>query len=116
MTAARAPGTEPTIAERAYSIWEEEGRPHGRDRAHWERAERELSGPPPAAAGIDAPVAAPADPAAPPKPARTRKAAAAKDPDAPKPTRRKATAAADSQDASAAAARPKRPRTNSAPA
>jgi hypothetical protein len=26
------------IAERAYAIWEEEGRPDGRDREHWERA------------------------------------------------------------------------------
>lgn len=26
------------IARRAYSLWEEEGRPHGRDEAHWQTA------------------------------------------------------------------------------
>jgi hypothetical protein len=30
------------IRERAYHIWLEEGRPEGRDREHWQRAEREL--------------------------------------------------------------------------
>ena len=30
------------IKERAYHIWEAEGRPHGRDREHWERASREI--------------------------------------------------------------------------
>jgi hypothetical protein len=30
------------IRERAHSISEQEGRPDGRDRAHWDRAEREL--------------------------------------------------------------------------
>ncbi len=29
------------ISKRAYSLWEAEGRPHGRDRAHWEQAARE---------------------------------------------------------------------------
>jgi hypothetical protein len=33
---------EKAIRERAYHIWEEEGRPHGRDREHWERASREI--------------------------------------------------------------------------
>jgi hypothetical protein len=32
------------IANRAYQIWVEEGRPHGRDRDHWHRAEREIQG------------------------------------------------------------------------
>ena len=27
-----------TIRELAYALWEEEGRPHGRELAHWERA------------------------------------------------------------------------------
>jgi hypothetical protein len=27
------------IRARAYEIWEEEGRPHGRDREHWQQAE-----------------------------------------------------------------------------
>ncbi len=31
------------IRERAYHLWEQEGRPHGRDREFWERA-RELIG------------------------------------------------------------------------
>jgi hypothetical protein len=30
------------ISERAYHIWEAEGRPQGRDREHWERASREI--------------------------------------------------------------------------
>jgi hypothetical protein len=30
------------IRERAYGIWIEEGRPHGRDLAHWRRARQEL--------------------------------------------------------------------------
>ena len=29
------------ISKRAYSIWEEAGRPHGEDSAHWEQAVRE---------------------------------------------------------------------------
>ncbi|WP_411034915.1 DUF2934 domain-containing protein [Shinella sp. BYT-45] len=29
------------ISKRAYSIWEEAGRPHGRDAEHWEQAVRE---------------------------------------------------------------------------
>jgi Protein of unknown function (DUF2934) len=33
---------EDRIRERAHSIWVEEGRPHGRDLAHWERARHEL--------------------------------------------------------------------------
>jgi hypothetical protein len=28
--------------ERAHSIWIEEGRPHGRDLVHWQRAHHEL--------------------------------------------------------------------------
>ena len=32
------------IRERAYRIWLEEGRPHGRDLAHWRRASEELHG------------------------------------------------------------------------
>jgi Protein of unknown function (DUF2934) len=30
------------IRERAYDIWIEEGRPHGRHLAHWQRAHQEL--------------------------------------------------------------------------
>jgi hypothetical protein len=32
------------IAELAYRIWERQGRPEGRDREHWEQAQRELQG------------------------------------------------------------------------
>jgi hypothetical protein len=30
------------VQQRAYEIWEREGRPHGRDDEHWQRAEREI--------------------------------------------------------------------------
>lgn len=30
------------IRDRAYSIWEQEGRPEGRERQHWEQAAREV--------------------------------------------------------------------------
>jgi hypothetical protein len=30
------------VRERAHAIWQEEGRPEGRDREHWVRAEQEL--------------------------------------------------------------------------
>jgi Protein of unknown function (DUF2934) len=33
---------EDRIRERAYGIWIAEGRPHGRELAHWQRAHREL--------------------------------------------------------------------------
>lgn len=33
---------ESLIRDRAYQIWESEGRPEGRDAEHWERARREL--------------------------------------------------------------------------
>jgi hypothetical protein len=36
--------TQAEIAARAYKIWEQEGRPHGRDFEHWLEAEREISG------------------------------------------------------------------------
>ena len=29
------------VQDRAYEIWEQEGRPSGREQEHWERAERE---------------------------------------------------------------------------
>ena len=34
--------TQQAIQERSYSIWEREGRPHGRHLEHWEQAEAEL--------------------------------------------------------------------------
>jgi hypothetical protein len=42
--AAPTPDREQLLRERAYAIWEREGRPHGRDRDHWFAAERELFG------------------------------------------------------------------------
>lgn len=35
---------EARIRERAYAIWEHEGRPEGREQEHWERAAREILG------------------------------------------------------------------------
>ncbi len=35
--------TKQDVQLRSYQIWEKEGRPHGRDREHWFRAERELA-------------------------------------------------------------------------
>jgi len=43
------------IRKRAHELWELEGRPHGKEREHWEQAERELGGSDqPAAAGSTA--------------------------------------------------------------
>lgn len=36
--------TEQAIRDRAYAIWEREGRPHGRERDNWLQAAWELSG------------------------------------------------------------------------
>ena len=55
------------IASRAYHIWEETGRPAGRDLEHWLQAERELT----SAQAIDAePAATEPSPNAPPRSAR----------------------------------------------
>lgn len=39
------------IKERAYAIWEEDGRPDGRDWEHWYRALKEIAAPAPAKNG-----------------------------------------------------------------
>ena len=39
------------IRDRAYAIWEREGRPQGRESEHWRQAEREVDDAPGAAAG-----------------------------------------------------------------
>lgn len=98
MTAARQPDSD-SVAARAYSIWEEEGRPHGRDRAHWERAEQELA---PADATSTGDVPSEMTPAPAPKKTRARKSPAAGDV-APKPTRARKAAAAVEPDGDAAA-------------
>ena len=36
-----ASGRDQRVRDRAYEIWEQEGRPAGREREHWERANRE---------------------------------------------------------------------------
>jgi hypothetical protein len=36
------PDREERIRERAHQLWEQEGRPDGRDADHWERAAREV--------------------------------------------------------------------------
>ena len=38
-----ARATDQAVRERAHEIWEREGRPHGRDEAHWRQAEDELT-------------------------------------------------------------------------
>lgn len=36
-------GRDELIRQRAHEIWEQEGRPHGKEREHWDRAEREVA-------------------------------------------------------------------------
>jgi len=31
------------IEQRAYELWESEGRPHGREHAHWQQAQNEIA-------------------------------------------------------------------------
>ena len=57
------------IRERAYTIWEREGRPHGRERDHWLQAVWELSGEAARAAALSSP----ARPAAKPRPGKRRR-------------------------------------------
>lgn len=81
------PDKEARIRERAYEIWVREGRPHGRDAEHWQKAEAEIaaeSGPADhAAAGSKPGTEAATAPTAPPSvpssnataPLRSRRAA-----------------------------------------
>jgi hypothetical protein len=75
------------ISKRAYTLWEKEGHPHGRDEDHWQQAKHEFSllktseATKPAQRKKAAPkaVVATPDAEAPAKPkSRARKAAAAK--------------------------------------
>lgn len=42
---------EDRVRDRAYRLWQQDGEPHGRDRDHWDQAEREIAD---AGAAIDA--------------------------------------------------------------
>ena len=42
--AAPAGDLQAQIQRRAYELWERDGRPQGRDHAHWAQAEREIAG------------------------------------------------------------------------
>ena len=67
------------IRERAYSIWELEGRPEGRERQHWEQAMREVMARGRGSSAEAAPAksaAKPAARAAKPKSGRSRRTAA----------------------------------------
>ncbi len=96
MTPAPKTNNDDEIARKAYRLWEEEGRPEGRDKAHWHQAEQDLSEP--VVDPIES-VPAPAPEAA-PKSARSpraskAKAASAEATTAPKPPRRRKGAAPD---------------------
>ncbi|MBL26647.1 MAG: hypothetical protein CMM50_03730 [Rhodospirillaceae bacterium] len=73
------------IRSRAYTLWEQAGRPHGTALSHWLEAEREMET-----------VVAPGEPAAPPKRTRSRTSAkAAPKAEAAKPKTRRTKAKAD---------------------
>jgi hypothetical protein len=74
---------EERIRERAYQIWEREGKPHGRDAEHWQQAASEIDAE--VAAGVDAGVGEaraeePARPAASPTPTRRSRAVPRREP------------------------------------
>ena len=89
------------IAQRAYEIWEAEGKPHGRDREHWEAAAIELGSPAPMPENYRDGETLPGLEAASKKPAPRRKKATvapesgASADAAPKPPRRKRTTSSD---------------------
>lgn len=43
------------VREHAYRLWQQEGEPHGRDRDHWEQAERDIGHDGPSAEEAPAP-------------------------------------------------------------
>jgi hypothetical protein len=45
------PGREQRVRERAYQLWEADGKPHGRDVEYWERARELIAGEDSAASG-----------------------------------------------------------------
>jgi hypothetical protein len=93
--AAPRAGEDDRVRKRAYELWEKEGQPHGKDQAHWYKAEQEIKGG--HGRGVEEAIAEksatpPAAEKAASKP-RTRKAAsatgAAETPEGPKTTRRR---------------------------
>ena len=58
------PPNDEAIRDRAYAIWEREGRPQGRERDHWLQARWELSGEEAKAAAAPKPAAKARKPAA----------------------------------------------------
>lgn len=86
------------ISRRAYEIWEAEGRPHGRDREHWEAAAQQIGTATPAPEDFRTEEPTPGLDAAVKKPAtRRKKAAVVEDagevPAEPKPARKRRAAA-----------------------
>ncbi|MDQ1230897.1 DUF2934 domain-containing protein [Sphingomonas sp. SORGH_AS_0879] len=68
---------EEQLRQRAYGIWQAEGEPHGRDREHWEMAERDLAPAPSEASDTPEVVTEDAPkPAQKPAPSRRKKAEA----------------------------------------
>ncbi len=49
-----SPDREEKIRQRAYELWEAEGRPEGRQAEHWQRAAREIEAEEGGGAGVDA--------------------------------------------------------------
>lgn len=50
---------EQRIQERAYAIWEAEGRPEGREREHWQQAQHEVTASQASPAADSSPTASP---------------------------------------------------------
>lgn len=99
--------SEDDIARKAYELWEAEGRPEGRDIAHWHQAERNITDPVvvPIPEAPPIPQASPV-PETPPVPPAAGEAAAA----AAKPRATRARKPKPAGDAAEAAAKPKAPR------
>ncbi|HUC69055.1 MAG TPA: DUF2934 domain-containing protein [Stellaceae bacterium] len=74
---------EERIRERAYQIWEREGKPHGRDAEHWQQAVSEVDAEVAATAGAgvgETRTEEPARPAASPSPTRRSRAVPRREP------------------------------------
>src|SRR4051812_19883737 len=80
---------ETSVRERAYALWERDGRAHGRDQHHWLLAERELHG----AEAAPAPETTPPARAKAPAAAKVAQAKVAQVKAAPKTPKAKAEAA-----------------------